>query len=756
MAMDRNQLEREALNLINKGQLDKALNAYISILRVDPRDKRIRQKAGELLLRMGRPAEAIRFLREVAEGLVADGQPRPAIAIWKQLLELTSNEPEIEGQLGSCYHAAGFVPEARKHYEEAIRRLTRPNPERAAWYARQLMRATPGELPPQILLAELLESAGKAGEAFEAWRNLANEARRRGRLDEVARFLEHALKVKPDDLDTLCEVAEVRIGQNDPRQALVHIQKAHGLDNNSPRTASLLARAFESAGMPDKARPVWLHAAHLFEEEGDAVSRLDALQRAIATGADDPEIRALVGDASKAAERLALRLDDKAWAQPRSDGEVRVVVRARTLSRYGFPDRARELLLGAEPGVRRTLSARVALAEVLAEAGDAAGALAELRAAPSPIEAEACKQLDTRISVLAAAAGERADAAPQPLDELEELEEIEEIEEIDDLDAPAATHSPYETPDEPLETQDEDVEDDPTEGEEGRWESPTTLVGVKPAAARVNARPAKGLKVSVERTPLAPRPAVQVAEPAAESPPVESPRAAALAIEPPTLLPTGPATEPPAAVKAPSARASRRTTTTPEPIVESPSVDPVLAPFSGEEPTGVGVHQLGRGEIVPDDISFGDSFVAMPSFTDVFGPGGSDTSSTPSARPAALADDQTLADARALLAVGRYADARERLRGRTDLLAVLILARANHESGDHPGALRGLQDAVDEAHENDAGYLDALLLLARFDAIAGKNKAALRILNELDDHDPTWRADEAADLRRGLELMGKR
>ena len=70
MAIDRNLLEQEALALLNRGQVEKALNRYQALLRADPRDRRIRQKVAELLLRMGRRGEGERLLREVADSLV--------------------------------------------------------------------------------------------------------------------------------------------------------------------------------------------------------------------------------------------------------------------------------------------------------------------------------------------------------------------------------------------------------------------------------------------------------------------------------------------------------------------------------------------------------------------------------------------------------------------------------------------------------------------------------------------------------------
>ena len=70
MAVDRNRLEQEAMRFLQKGQTDKAIAHYEKLLRLDPRDRRIRQKLAELYLKVGRTSEAERFFREIAQHLV--------------------------------------------------------------------------------------------------------------------------------------------------------------------------------------------------------------------------------------------------------------------------------------------------------------------------------------------------------------------------------------------------------------------------------------------------------------------------------------------------------------------------------------------------------------------------------------------------------------------------------------------------------------------------------------------------------------
>lgn len=726
MATDRNQLEQEALALLNRGQVDKALGRYQALLKADPRDRRVRQKVAELLLRMGRRGEGERLLREVADGLIADGQHRAALAVLKQLQELSPDDADLEGQLGVCYGAAGFPTEARRALESAVKRLGRADPAKAVIYARQLARLAAGELPLQVQLAELLEAAGQRAEALEAWRALAADSKRRGRSDDYARFLEFALRSASDDVDLLCEAAEARFALGDPRAALVHVQKAHQVEKQSPRVLGLLARALEEGGQAAKARPLWVQAARLFEAEGNATARAEALTRALACGPDDAELRAMLGDASQAAARAQLRLDDKAWALPRNEAETRLVIRARTLSRYGKAEAARAALQEATGALRASLPVRVALGELLVELGDTPGALVELRAVSAPADAEARDQLQTRIEVLS---GERLSEA-----DLSELAP-EALEDLDDgISVSAHPSHPQD---------DEIIDDEPTQD---------TNPPLKASPPTPPPAPAKGLglRVAVKKAKAK---EAEPAPPPRPPPPPEAPRT----LEPRTV------TDFPASAAVAEV----------DPFVDGDTAsDPYALRHGDDEATGVasgGFDSFLDGSesafVDPDEDS---PFVPAPTFLEggsgpdfsgllgVSGPALAEEIEAENTVPEVTEADPVLADARALVAVGMFAEAQRRVSARTDLRAQVVMVRALWGAGDVGGASERMRSAVSEVSENTPGYPDALWILAQLDAVTRKTRSALRLLAELEDLRPDYRADEVADLRRGIELMQKK
>jgi tetratricopeptide (TPR) repeat protein len=358
--MDRNQLEQEAMRQLNLGSQDGALRAYSAILKLDPRDRRIRQKVGELMLKLGRPIDAEKQFREVAEGLMKEGAHRAAVAVLKQLLALRPDDPAIQMDLAECYVASGYANDARPHFDMAMRLwIGAGRPLEAAKAARRVAELSPGEPPLRLKVAELLEAGGDALGAAAAYQEVAEEYRRRGRPDEVGRIAEMALRLKPDDLPLLLDAAGARVEAGEYKRALAHLQLAFGQAPRDPQTLDLLSRAFEGVGQADKALKVLGELARVAAERGQPALEAEALRRSLRLVPGEADLLARLRVAEEKITRMERRLTQLALAEPTTEAELRAQVRAEVYLRYGFADRADG-----------------ALTEALAEAPDALGLLA--------------------------------------------------------------------------------------------------------------------------------------------------------------------------------------------------------------------------------------------------------------------------------------------------------------------------------------------------------------------------------------------
>ncbi len=368
--MDRNQLEQEAMRQLNLGSLEGALRAYSGILKLDPRDRRIRQKVGELMLKMGRPVDAEKHFREVVDGLVKEGAHRAAVALLKQLVSLRPDDPGLQMDLAECYVASGYANDARPHFDTAMRLwIGAGRALDAAKAARRVADQSPGEPPLRLKVAELLEAGGDPAGAAAAYQEVAEEYRRRGRPDEVGRVAEMALRLKPDDVGLLLDAAGARVEAGDHKRALVYLQIAFGRGPREPRTLDLLARAFEGVGQGDKALKVLTELSRVAADRADPIAEADALRRAARLSPADEDLQARLVVAEEKIERKERRLNTLALAQATTEAELRAQVRAEVYARYGFLDRAESALRAALADNPESPCLLAALAEIDMAAG---------------------------------------------------------------------------------------------------------------------------------------------------------------------------------------------------------------------------------------------------------------------------------------------------------------------------------------------------------------------------------------------------
>ena len=376
---DRNRKEQEAQKALSKNNYEKAIEAYGALLRHDPRDRRIRQKLADLYQRVGRKEDAAKHYRELARLFGVDGNHRAAIAVYKKLVVLQPSDSALVGELAGCYLLAGFTNDAITNFEQAINGLEVRNPKLAAEYCLELQKLKPGDIPLQIRTAELLAAGGDQGKAFEAYRDIISDLRRRGRMDEVGRLATQALKLKEDVPDLLQDAAEASLVVEDAAGALRHLQVAYQSDPRDARTLELLARAFEMGEDKAKARPILVALADVLSKSRSYSERVPVLERAIAVGESDSGLEAKLAKAKIEAQLASLRLTQLELAKPQDEVQQRLCTRMMVFKRYGFGERGLDELAAMDSGTRGTLAVRAHEAELrLAMGQDEEGhALAE-------------------------------------------------------------------------------------------------------------------------------------------------------------------------------------------------------------------------------------------------------------------------------------------------------------------------------------------------------------------------------------------
>ncbi|NOY28493.1 MAG: hypothetical protein GXP62_21765 [Oligoflexia bacterium] len=372
-----------------------------------------------------------------------------------QLISLRPADTDARAELAACLEAVGRRRDAGRVWDEAFQLTERRNPKLAIAYAKHVARLTPGEVPLQVRVAEMIEAHGSSDDAYEAWVKLGTEARRFGRADDQARFLERALALRPDDMDTLLSAAEARVVQGESRIALGHLQRAYSRDSSHVRLLTLLGRALQDLGQIAKARKVWLQAARRHAEAGDRDAQVDALRHALECSKDDAGLKAELEQANVQARRHRARLDERSWADPQNDAETMVIVRADTLRHYGFLARALADLEAADDQIKASVSWAVHHAELLIRLGETAAGIEELRAVRPPTTSAELELAD-RLEILG---GATAQVLEDPDDDLIEDENDSESNREAVTSPPPVTPSTSATPSTPGDSSDEGLGD---------------------------------------------------------------------------------------------------------------------------------------------------------------------------------------------------------------------------------------------------------------------------------------------------------
>jgi hypothetical protein len=119
-----------------------------------------------------------------------------------------------------------------------------------------------------------------------------------------------------------------------------------------------------------------------------------------------------------------------------------------------------------------------------------------------------------------------------------------------------------------------------------------------------------------------------------------------------------------------------------------------------------------------------------------------------------LSDDELrVLQARAWMAVFQYRDAIDSVHGVNGLAAIVVRSDAKRFVSQAGEGCASLQLALAEASESDPAYPEALWVLSSLYLAVGKPKTAKRLLLELEELDPGYRAEDVANRLRGLGML---
>ena len=740
----RNELEQEALRQTQRGDYSKAARIYHAILRQQPRDRRARQKLGEIYLKMGQKKEGAKYLKEVAGLSMREGQHRAAIALLRQLSELLPDDLEILGALAECYRESTQLHEAAKVYQTGLNMAASARSwEYAIAFASALVELQPTDITVQFRLAELREAAGDTDGALKDYRRMVATFQRRGELSEVARVAETALRLAAGDPDLLEAAIRARVSGGDFARALeVGGSLLASLDQQPPTLAEALAQALLRTGQEQRARNALLDIADRYHAVGDAVGQVRALRLALEAGADDPSLRDAISAAEARSEKLKKRLSAETLLSPANDEDIIACTRAEIQAQYGFSDRALVTLQAAHEARRGSYAVGARLVETLWDLGRRGEAIKLLESFTRIASGQCRTVLATRLLIL---------GGPDLLPQAETAPTPQEAEDL--LDEDTDETPPWERADgtgddaEQAIAEDEELlDDDPGLPSPGDQDDPALddipATTAEEAEQRALAGDLDGaislLQAAYREDPSDQELLMRIAELRRQQREERDQREAAPLAAPFEEEGADSEGESPDFPEPPSRR--RGADAAGAPMIAGIGRQAATTRPSAADP-GRWQRLLGgsaAAEPEPEPASTEPDWMAgLPGATE-----------PRPARAEPLAGGAE--DAWALATLGRFGQALPAARATPGLAGRWIEARCLRGLGKAEEALGILSDALEEASEQDEVYPEALMLLAKLQAGQERYRAATRTARDLADNFPDWRPGEVAALLRGL------
>jgi pilus assembly protein FimV len=297
MAGTRDRIVQSAEKNLSRGRLDQALSDYLRLLKDQPKDTFALNKAGDLCVRMGKPADAIEHFARIAEIYTSDGFFLKAIAIYKKINKIDPTRLDVYDRLAELYGRQGLTQDARSHYAVLAEQWLKKNDLKEAIAAYSKIAALdPGDLKIQTRLADLHRVAGQTDQAVARYDAIGGILQRRGAHEDSIAFFRKALELDSNDSGARAQIVRAYLAINDPSSAVTVLESA-------PSTAEmrvLLAEALLARGDRAAAAAAAENAVDL--EPADETARTLLFRIRLDDG--DPD-RALAAIAPSVAEAMA-------------------------------------------------------------------------------------------------------------------------------------------------------------------------------------------------------------------------------------------------------------------------------------------------------------------------------------------------------------------------------------------------------------------------------------------------------------------
>ncbi|MFZ5862223.1 MAG: tetratricopeptide repeat protein [Nitrospirota bacterium] len=187
MASDKNSIILNAQRLTAKGEIDKAIEAWKSLIAETPNDGNIYNTIGDLYLKKNAGAKAIEAFLKAGTTFQDAGFALKTIAVYKKIIKLDPSRMDVVLKLADVNAERGIVGNAIEDYLKVARHeLKEGRGKSAIDVYRKMAALDPGNPTIGVKLAELCQKEGMVREAKEELTRVASHLEAAGKTEGLS------------------------------------------------------------------------------------------------------------------------------------------------------------------------------------------------------------------------------------------------------------------------------------------------------------------------------------------------------------------------------------------------------------------------------------------------------------------------------------------------------------------------------------------------------------------------------------------
>jgi tetratricopeptide (TPR) repeat protein len=234
MAVNKAKVLKVADKYVVQGKISSAITEYQKLIKEDPTDLPLVNTLGDLYVRVGNVAEAVKCFARMAESYDNGGFIVRAIAMYKKVVKTDPTQISPLVRLADLYLRQGLVSEARNHFlQVADNYLKRGAFEEAAIILKKIIEADPDNPALEERLAEVYQQLNQNPEAAASFHSASIKLMRKGQFVQAEGCLKKAQELDSNNLAICTSHAEVLSELGRVNESLEILHKVPFADFNS-------------------------------------------------------------------------------------------------------------------------------------------------------------------------------------------------------------------------------------------------------------------------------------------------------------------------------------------------------------------------------------------------------------------------------------------------------------------------------------------------------------------------------------------